>query len=123
METEKDYQAEVERLQGIINHEIGDWDKSGISYQEILDMKNENESLKQRIEELESRKTIELPFDPLKCANYLINATYERETSGFERALYDVADKVSADRYDIDDLEQIAEHLLVYCKHNRSENE
>lgn len=56
METEKDYQAEVERLQRIINHELGDWDKSGISYQEILDMKAENESLKQRIAELESKK-------------------------------------------------------------------
>ena len=57
METEKEYQAEVERLQGIINHELGDWDKSGISYQEILDMKNENEDLTQRIAELENKKT------------------------------------------------------------------
>ena len=27
------------------------------------------------------------------------------------------------DIYDIDDLEQIAEHLLVYCKHNREDEE
>lgn len=27
------------------------------------------------------------------------------------------------DIYDIDDLEQIAEHLIVYCKHNRADEE
>lgn len=60
METEKDYQAEVERLQRIINHELGDWDKSGISYQEILDMKNENDVLKKKISELASAQTIKI---------------------------------------------------------------
>lgn len=77
------------------------------------------EKLKQRIAELESGKTSELPFDPLECANYLINATYERETNSLERGLKGLPEKVNSDRYAIDDLEQIAEHLLVYCKHNK----
>lgn len=77
------------------------------------------EKLKQRIAELESKETPELPFDPLECANYLINVTYERKTSSLERAFAKVPDKVNSDRYTIDDLEQIAEHLLVYCKHNK----
>ena len=69
--------------------------------------------------ELESRETVELPFDPLDTANYLINATYVRETNGFERTFHNLPEKVNSDRYTVDDLEQIAEHLLVYCKHNK----
>lgn len=80
---------------------------------------DENKELKQRIAELEIKETVDLPFDPLECANYLINATYERETNGIERAFYNLPDKVNSDRYTVDDLEQIAEHLLVYCKHNK----
>lgn len=76
---------------------------------------------KKRIAELESSETVDLPFDPLECANYLINATYERETSTLDRGLKGLPDKVNSDRYTVDDLEQIAEHLLVYCKHNREE--
>ena len=79
----------------------------------------ENQELKQRIAELESKETVDLPFDPLETANYLINATYERETSALERGLKGLPEKVNSDRYTIDDLEQIAEHLLVYCKHNK----
>ena len=85
----------------------------------ICDLENENHKLRQRIAELESRETLELPFDALETANYLINATYERETNGFERTLHNLPDKVNSDRYTVDDLEQIAEHLLVYCKHNK----
>lgn len=80
---------------------------------------DETQELKQHIAELESGKTSELPFNPLECANYLINATYERETSSLERAFAKVPDKVNYDRYTIDELEQIAEHLLIYCKHNK----
>ena len=80
---------------------------------------DENQELKQRIAELESGKTSELPFDPLDTANYLINATYERETNGIERAFQNLPEKVNSDRYTVDELEQIAEHLLIYCKHNK----
>lgn len=80
---------------------------------------DEKQELKQRISELESNEVLELPFDPLECANYLINATYEREASSLERAFAKTPDKVNSDRYTVDDLEQIAEHLLIYCKHNK----
>ena len=69
-----------------------------------------------KIHELESEETSELPFDPLECANYLINATYKNEIPFLER-------KVCRNVYNINDLEQIAEHLLVYCKHNRDGEE
>lgn len=87
--------------------------------EQVNQLKSENEELKQRIAELESLGRSELPFDPLECANYLINSTYERETNGIERTFHNLPEKVNSDRYTVDDLEQIAEHLLVYCKHNK----
>lgn len=63
-------------------------------------------------------RTIELPFDALETANMLINATYSRKTSSVEKA-FTGCNVVKGDIYSVDDLEQIAEHLLVYCKHNK----
>ena len=63
-----------------------------------------------------NERTVELPFDPLETANMLINATYKAEIPFLEK-------QVDRNVYDIDDLEQIAEHLLVYCKHNREDEE
>lgn len=60
-------------------------------------------------------RMVELPFDPLETANMLINATYKAEIPFLER-------QVDRNVYDINDLEQIAEHLLVYCKHNREDD-
>ena len=65
-------------------------------------------------------RTIELPFDALETANMLINATYSRKTSSVEKA-FTGCNVVKGDIYSVDDLEQIAEHLLVYCKHNKEE--
>ena len=121
-EHDKVFEDKIAELENIINHKLGDWDKHGITYQEILDMKAENDLLKQRIAELESKEKIELPelpFDPLDTANYLINATYERETNGIERVVQNLPEKVISDRYTVDELEQIAEHLLIYCRHNK----
>ena len=63
-----------------------------------------------------NERTVELPFDAIETANMLINATYKAEIPFFER-------QVDRNVYDVDDLEQIAEHLLVYCKHNREDDE
>ena len=61
-------------------------------------------------------RIVEFPFDPLETANMLINATYKAEIPFLEK-------QVDRNVYDIDDLEQIAEHLLVYCKHNKESEE
>lgn len=60
-----------------------------------------------------------LPTDPIEVAQMLINATYEHEPSTLEKAFFKCGDTRTTERYSIDDLEQIAEHLLVYCKHHR----
>ena len=64
-------------------------------------------------------RTIELPFDALETANMLLNATYRRKVNGIDRLRGHAEDTIETDMYSIDDLEQIAEHLLVYCKHNK----
>ena len=67
-------------------------------------------------------RTIELPFDALETANMLINAEYSRQTSSGEKALTG-CNVAKGHIYSVDDLEQIAEHLLVYCKHNNESDE
>ena len=119
-EHDKVFEDKIAELENIINHKLGDWDEHGIPYKEILDMKSENQELKQRIAELENKETVELPFDALETANMLINATYSRQTSSVEKA-FTGCNAAKEDIYSIDDLEQIAEHLLVYCKHNKEE--
>ena len=61
--------------------------------------------------ELKARtSTVELPIDAIEVANFLINEKHEYRN-------------IECRKYDIEDLEQIAEHLLVYCKHNNIEEE
>ena len=64
----------------------------------------------------ETDRLVKLPFDALETANMLINSTYKEEIPFLEK-------QVDRNVYNIDDLEQIAEHLLVYCKHNREDEE
>ena len=73
--------------------------------------------LKHDVDELkENNATVELPFDAIEVANFLINEECECDMLFTGR-------KTKRRKYDIEDLEQIAEHLLVYCKHNNIEEE
>lgn len=56
-EHDKVFEDKIVELENIINNKLGDWDEYGISYKEILDMKAENQELKRRIAELESKET------------------------------------------------------------------
>ena len=86
-------------------------------------LKDENDELKQRIAELESKETVDLPFDPLETANMLINAKYRRKVKSMDRLHCCDGYTLETDMYSIDDLEHIAEHLLVYCKHHKNSEE
>ena len=82
----------------------------------------EIERLQAKLEEKtdsETDKLVKLPFDALETANMLINATYSRKANGIDRLRGREEDTIETDMYSVNDLEQIAEHLLVYCKHNR----
>ena len=88
-------------------------------YNKCIDLTNQIEKLKSELEtkvHFETDRLVKLPFDALETANMLINEKYKDEISFLER-------QVDRNVYDIDDLEQIAEHLLVYCKHNREDEE
>ena len=63
-----------------------------------------------------------LPSEPVSVANMLINAKEEYEPTSLEKALCSNI-KPLVDKYSINDLKQIAEHLLVYCKHHREDEE
>ena len=103
-----------------IESELSDVQKSADEYyNKCIDLTNQIEKLKSELEtkvNFETDRLVKLPFDPLETANMLINATYKAEIPFLE---------IQVDRnvYGIDDLEQIAEHLLVYCKHNREDDE
>ena len=90
-------------------------------YNKCIDLTNQIEKLKSELEakvNFETDRLVKLPFDALETANMLINATYSRKTSNVEKA-FTGCNAAKEDIYSIDDLEQIAEHLLVYCKHNK----
>ena len=88
-------------------------------YNKCIDLTNQIEKLKSELEtkvDFETDRLVKLQFDTLETANMLINATYKDEIPFLEK-------QVDRNVYDIDDLEQIAEHLLVYCKHNQEDEE
>lgn len=57
------------------------------------------------------------PTEPIKVADFLINAEGEYEHNSIAKALCG-EDKGTYRIFDIGELRQIAEHLLVYCNHN-----
>ena len=102
-------------------------------YDELLyKLKNSNDKIAELESELEVKDNMLkiknglcgsfecLPSEPVSVANMLINAKEEYEPTSLEKALCSNI-KPLVDKYSIDDLEQIAEHLLVYCKHNRED--
>ena len=131
----KEYIAKLEKTRG-------EWDDKAKNLKRELDktynqlMETEKDA-QERIAELESELEVkdnllktndglcgnddELPCDPILVAEMLINATIEYEPTSLQKALFKTEGKCLADKYSNDDLEQIAEHLLVYCKHNRGD--
>ena len=103
-----------------IESELFDAQKSDDEcHNKCIDLTNQIEKLKSELGtkvDFETDRFVKLPFDALETANMLINATYKAEIPFLEK-------QVDRNVYDIDDLEQIAEHLLVYCKHNKESEE
>ena len=104
------------KIDGKCYVEASDYDKI------LLELEKSNEKIAKLKSELETKvdfetdRLVKLPFDALETANMLINAKYKAEIPFLER-------QVDRNVYNIDDLEQIAEHLLVYCKHNKESEE
>ena len=113
-EHDKVFKDEINKLK----NELSDVQKHADEYyNKCIDLTNQIEKLKSELEtkvNFETDRLVKLPFDALETANMLINATYNAEIPFLEK-------QVDRNVYDIDDLEQIAEHLLVYCKHNKGD--
>lgn len=122
-EHDKRFKDEIRQLK----HELFDVQKSADEYyNKCIDLTNQIEKLESELEtkvDFETDRLVKLPFDALETANMLINATYRRKVKSFDRLHCCDGYKITTDMYCIDDLEQIAEHLLVYCKHNRESEE
>lgn len=117
------------KIDGKMYVEASDYDKL------LYELKHSNDRVAELESELEVKDNLmkiknglsenndELPTEPMEVAQMLINATFEYESSNLEKALFKCGDTRTTERYSIDDLEQIAEHLLVYCKHNKESEE
>lgn len=84
------------------------------SKDEKMELLNRCDELEKQLETMES-----LPVQPIEVAKLLINSEYEYETSEIQRRFLNKGDTDTCERYTIDELEQIAGHLLIYCKHNK----
>ncbi len=62
----------------------------------------------EKIKEMTDRAILEFPTEPIDVANFLING---------------LGTSWHYDSFDVSELRQIAEHLLIYCKHNKEEEE
>lgn len=54
---------------------------------------------------------------PIEAAAYIINLSYEVETNATQKA-FGCGDKAIIPVFDVKELRQIAEHILVYCNAN-----
>lgn len=86
---------------------------------QIKEMQNHIDRLKADLAEAQDNK-IELPHEPIKVAEMLIDATGTYKTNSLSRA-FGAGDIGTYNLYSKSDLRQIAEHLLVYC--NNAEDE
>ena len=80
---------------------------------QIKEMQNHIDRLKADLAESQNNK-IELPHEPIKVAEMLIDATETYETSSLAKK-FGAGDTTTYKLYSNADLRQIAEHLLVYC--------
>ena len=80
---------------------------------QIREKQNHIDRLKADLAESQNNK-IELPHEPIKVAETLIDATGTYKTNSLSRA-FGAGDTGIYNLYSKSDLRQIAEHLLVYC--------
>lgn len=128
-EHDKRFRDEIMQLKS----ELSDVQKSADEYyNKCIDLTKQVTELESELETKDNLLKIkdglcgnfnELPSEPISVANILINAKEEYEPTQLQKALFKTGEKCLSDKYSDDDLEQIAEHLLVYCRHNREDEE
>lgn len=116
-EENKRLQSEVEKYRKSFEDTKKERDCQIAEYQKkIEELKVENAELHC---EMQAMKVFpdEIPTEPIKVADMLINAEGEYEHNPITKAFCGT-DKGTYRIFDVSELRQIAEHLLVYCNHN-----
>lgn len=54
-EHDKPFKEKIEKLEAILNHKLGDWDKMGLSCYQIVEMQTENTYLNAKVLELQNQ--------------------------------------------------------------------
>lgn len=108
---EKIYYVYVENGKAVITEEKPDFDK----VHDYMIMKADGIELFMGVHK--NQEDVLLPDEPIDAASMLINATItvEPSKSGTFSPLHDKEPQTFA-KYDINQLQEIAEHLLVYCE-------
>lgn len=121
-----EYQKKIEELENHHKFSIMQIDDVlmeflGVTH-EIMDKPHDFEKVLQEV--IDKSKTVAdfLPTEPIKVADMLINAEGEYEHNPLAKALCG-EDKGTYRIFDIGELRQIAEHLLIYCNHNKEVEE
>lgn len=84
-------------------------------------LKRERNDLREEVEKLNKTQDFS-DLTPIEVANMLINAEGEYEHNPITKAFCGT-DKGTYRIFDVSELRQIAEHLLVYCDHNAEAEE
>lgn len=93
---------------------LRDFDSGDYASLSVLTI-SELSSYKDRIEELENEiHTMDCFSAPLDVVKMLTSATCEVKNPS-------IGEPPETKKYTIDELKQIAEYLLVYCKHNKED--
>lgn len=121
IEENEELKAELERRERIIN-QIDDILENLFGVRHDIGKPNEFEEILK--EKIYGNITIEdfLPAEPIKVADMLISAEGEYEHTPIMKTLCKT-DKGTYKLFEISELRQIAEHLLVYCNENQEDQQ
>lgn len=118
----KDNQSEVEKYRKAFEDAKKERDCQIAEYQKKIEELNaENSELHCELQAVNDFQE-DYPTEPIKVADMLINAEGEYEHNTIAKAFCG-ADKGTYRIFDVSELRQIAEHLLVYCNHNEEAEE
>lgn len=124
---DKEKDAEIEKCKKMLEDDKCEKDKAVCEYQ------NEIDRIKSRVQELEESRE-DFPTEPIKMADWIVHhfkqgeeyAIYERDMNG---KLYYVeidGEKVPVQTGEYgksEEVREIADYLLVYCKHHSEEEQ
>lgn len=116
--------SDFEKLAEKCSRYIDDYERENFKFlalkESISSIEAQKAELLCRCDELEKQLDYkrELPHSPLEAVDFLVHDRYKRGASALEKRMFGDCEEIEELRYNVDELEQIAEHLLIYCKHN-----